>query len=231
MVALLKEAHVPLLPTAGQVRLTEARDEEGRSLLLPSVFGSVHLGVEGVGMGTMQLRLRPPARSKVNAKIRVLRGVLPLEVMVRQQGLAVVPDLGQARGHTVRGVRGHRLTLEAVRQQGNFLSLQIRLSGPPGWQYEAQTHGLEVIDAGGQKASPPTSWLNLNARPLSAAVDDAGAGWQHPPWQRRRRVGRGRLWLSTPPGASARSGTGRSNGTSLSRSKGLSACVCSISTG
>jgi WD40 repeat protein len=149
-VRLFKEPRIPLL-SVRQPRLTEARGADGQSLLAPAPPALVDVAVNpsafmtGLGISLKPMAGRPD-------KLTVVEGVLPVEVMVRRQELAAVPDLARAEGHTFRGEQGHRVTLTSVRRSGNQWTLECRISGPPGFRYDANHYGLEMIDARGRLA-------------------------------------------------------------------------------
>jgi len=82
-------------------------------------------------------------------RIKILKGVLPVEVIARQQDLVTVPDLARAAGQTFWGPQGHRLTVDQVQQNAQFWTVQVRLLDPPGWRQDPNQHGVELSDARG----------------------------------------------------------------------------------
>jgi hypothetical protein len=138
-------------------RVTEATDENGRSLLAISSRAPFFSFNDGINAASLSISLKAPDHR--GGKITRLKGSLPVEVMVRPQGLVTVPDLGQAQGKIYRGGQGHQLHVESVQSNGNLWTVNVRLSGPPGWRYNANQHGLELIDAHGRVLRLPYLWL------------------------------------------------------------------------
>jgi WD40 repeat protein len=153
---MLKEPQAPLLSVRAP-RLTEARAGDGQSLLTPAP-ASIPFSVQGeIIAGYLSVPLKVSGRS--GGKLAILRGALPVEIASRQRELIAVPDLAKAKGRTFRGERGHRLTVQNVQRTGTTLTLLLRLSGPPGWNYNANSQRLELIDAEGRHIHLRPSWL------------------------------------------------------------------------
>jgi WD40 repeat protein len=165
-----KEAQVPLL-SVRTPHLTEARDGDGRSLLPPAP-ANVSFSVRGeVLAADLNVALKASGRS--GGKLAVLRGALPVEIASRQQELIAVPDVAKAKGRTFRGERGHRLTVQSVKRSGTTLTLLLRVNGPPGWNYNANSQRLELIDAHGRFIRLRPSWLVRTPPPELRAEDAA----------------------------------------------------------
>ncbi len=144
---LLLEPHRGILSTSTVGQVLDVRGLDGVSLhrAVPPVF---YPGTSGISlMGWTNLQLNGPNRR--NDRIKVLKGVLPVEVMAWRQDLVTVPDLTAARGQTFHGPQGHRLTVVAMSTpRAGRPVVQYRLSGPPGWRPGNQ-EGVEVIDSRG----------------------------------------------------------------------------------
>ena len=83
--------------------------------------------------------------------LKVLRGVLPVEVMARRQDLAVVPDLGRSEGKTVEGADGMRLSIVRVQSKGAQLSAAFSIDAGPGWAFDPNGQGFELSDGQGRR--------------------------------------------------------------------------------
>jgi hypothetical protein len=156
-VTLLREPRVPLVEV-GQPRVTEARDDNGKSLLAPSSGGEFHYHVNSSFYALNLSILLKPADHQ-GGKLALLKGTLPVEVRGRQEVLVNVPNLARGQRRVFRGRQGHELIVDNARQNGNSWTLNLRLRGPANWKYDPNTHGLELIDARGRR-SFESAWLN-----------------------------------------------------------------------
>jgi WD40 repeat protein len=142
---LLLEPTEGVLSFQSLARVTEARGADGQALpLSPSPIGYPQL-VDGIFTGGLQIPLKAPER-RVD-RIKVLRAVLPVELMVRRQDLVMVPDLARAAGQTFAGGQGHRLTMGMVGPPGVYQLLEFRLSGLGVGSQDLRLFGVEVLDA------------------------------------------------------------------------------------
>jgi WD40 repeat protein len=180
---LLKDPRARSVVIGSPLRLTEAQSD-GQSLLLRggAVFPQGSFDAGGVQQINVGLRLKPIDHR--GGKLKVLKGVLPLEVMVRQRPRVIVPDLARAQGRTFFGKQGRRLTVMQARQFGNQWSLSVRVAGAPGYRYDAKRCGLELVDARGRivplqialygpvplRSPPPEDVAWLAASPLTPAL-------------------------------------------------------------
>jgi hypothetical protein len=125
--------------------VTEASDENGRSLVAAPPGQRFFYLNDGINPTSLPLSLKAPDHR--GGTLRLLKGFLPVEVIARPRELVTVPDVNKAQGKSYRGGEGHQLHIESVRSANSFWNLDVRLSGPPGWQYDPNTYGLELIDA------------------------------------------------------------------------------------
>ena len=108
-------------------------------------------------MASLPILLKPPDRR--GGTLSVLKGLLQVEVAVRPQELVAVPDLARAQRKTFRGAEDYQLHIEAVQPAGNVWSIHLQVIGPPGWQYDSNRYGMELIDARGRLARFQYLWL------------------------------------------------------------------------
>jgi WD40 repeat protein len=160
---LLSERNKGLLSWPNGVRVTEPRDLAGQSLDFPAVPVTTyaHRWTEWAHASWLNVTLKAPQRR--DDRIKVLKGVLPVEIMVRRQDLVTVPNLATDIGRTFRGEQGHRLTVEGMQSVGGpYLHLDLRLIGPPGWHYDGNLHGVELVYARGETLSSPHAALSYS---------------------------------------------------------------------
>jgi WD40 repeat protein/serine/threonine protein kinase len=147
--AVLTERNGGVLSLASVGRVTEARDPDGQpfDLIAGPIPNYPPRGSEWVSSNGLALALKAPQRR--DGRIKVLKGVFPMEIMVRRQDLVTVPDLAACVGRTFGGAQGHRLTVVSLQPAGTFYRLGLRLTGPPGWRYFDHLYGVELADARG----------------------------------------------------------------------------------
>jgi serine/threonine protein kinase/WD40 repeat protein len=181
---LLKDPRARSVVAGSRFRLTEAQSDDGQSLLLRGgsdfPLGSFEAG--GVQQISADLALKPIDRR--GGKLRVLKGVLPLEVMVRKWPRVIVPDLARSQGRTFFGSQGRRLTVMEAKPFGNQWNLVVRVAGAPGYWYDPKHCGLELVDARGRtvplrmsfsgavllRSPPPEDTAWLAASPLTPGL-------------------------------------------------------------
>ena len=137
------------------VRLTEAQSDDGRSLL----FANARISPQGrsnlAGLPYFDLSLPLKAIDRRGGKIKVLKGVLSLDMIVRPRQRLIVPDLAKAQGRTYFGEEGRRLTFLQAQQFGNQWNLFLNVAGPPSWKYDPKRCGFELVDARGRSLRLP----------------------------------------------------------------------------
>jgi WD40 repeat protein/serine/threonine protein kinase len=161
---LLTEPCRELLSCQSTVRVTEALTVDGQSLVPSPVPGvNTPLPMTG-GLQTVGLTVPLKGPQKRSDRLRVLKGVLGLEIMVRRHDLVTVPDLASASGRTFWGAQGHRLTVEQVQTRkgvgpgnGEFRTARFRGADPPGQHPESILKGVDLTDARGRYQRIPNS--------------------------------------------------------------------------
>jgi hypothetical protein len=131
------------------LRLTEVRGDDGQSLRLPNEMGFLVGLSEEAGVERTNVNVPLKATDRRGGAIKVLKGVLVLDVMVRRIERVVVPDLAKAKGRTFFGEQGRRLTVVQAQQIGNGWNVSFGVAGPPDWRYDAKRCGFELVDARG----------------------------------------------------------------------------------
>jgi WD40 repeat protein len=184
--AVLREPHVRVLSYEAPPRLTEARGADGQSYL-PAVPPARYRPATDGAYISLLCPLKPPERR--GERLKVLKGVLSVEIAARPQELATVPDLAKTPGKTFRGAEGHRLTVTAARPGGGQWEVQLRVIGPPGWRYDPKVHAVELIDARGRTSRSsygtlsPSPVRGLQQEDLAWLAADPGApGVAAVPW-------------------------------------------------
>jgi WD40 repeat protein len=197
--ALLKEPQARLLSVRGAVRLTEASDPDGRSLLPAFQPGGIPQPVQEEARTFLVAPLKPPERR--TEQLKVLKGVMSVEVMARSQELVVVPNLDRAARLTFRGELGHRLTVTSAQSNGRQWTVQLRLVGPPGWQYDPKQCAAELLDKRGRVARlsfgslSPTPLRGLQPEDMAwTAADPLAPGLAALPWPALALQGSRRDW-------------------------------------
>jgi hypothetical protein len=116
--------------------ITEATDEAGQSLALPAGGGTAISGQAyfGPGMASMQFRqtqfsLRPA--NKPSAKLKTLRGTVPVVIIAPHKPLLTVDDVMTGKARIIKGEGGLVLVILQVQDHGGGRSGNIRffLSG------------------------------------------------------------------------------------------------------
>jgi hypothetical protein len=131
--------------SVGLPRIVEARDDAGRSRApartIPPDFEPIDRPLLN---RVKNLEFRPAAQR--GGTVKNVRGVLPVEVMVQRQDLVTVADVEKAVGRTIQGNNGFRLTVKAARRTRFRIDVQLALTVSPGWQYHAESYGIDVLD-------------------------------------------------------------------------------------
>jgi WD40 repeat protein len=164
-----------------QPRVVEARAAGGQSLLSNSPAPAYYFMSRPELQDFMyNLSLQVPGDR--GGRLQDLKGVLPVEVLAHRQDLLTVADLPRAKGKTFQGARGVGVTITNVQhQQFGLAIVQLTLTGPANWAYDASRHEFDLVDAQGQRFRPFYKGLTR---------------------QRRRQVIPDDLaWLSLSPGA------------------------------
>jgi hypothetical protein len=118
----MAEPHIKVLGL-GTPSIQEARDEEGQSLVLPGVAGgpinrshAFYGGPMVVQIMQTTANLRPPTRPA--ATLKVLKGVLSVEVMSHRKPLVRVDKILAGKKKVFEGKNGLTLVLLQVQEQG-----------------------------------------------------------------------------------------------------------------
>jgi WD40 repeat protein/tRNA A-37 threonylcarbamoyl transferase component Bud32 len=136
----------------GYPRLVEARDDDDRNLVL-TPQPTLPTSYEPYGAGPL---VRPrvlffqPASAR-GGTLKDVRGLLPLEVMIRREDIATASDLSKIEGKTVAGEGGVRLTVQRVQTSGRQLTVSFALETPQAWVYEPTTLSFELSDGKGRR--------------------------------------------------------------------------------
>jgi serine/threonine protein kinase/WD40 repeat protein len=143
-------------------RGTEAEDDAGRSyrgglsqLQSFSSFGP------GVYQAPMSFSVQAPAQR--GSQLKNLKGILPLDVMVRRRVLVRVDDVARAQGKVVQAASGFRLAIQDLQQVGQ-LAVTVTLTGPAAWSYDMNRQGFELVDNRGHRYPTFSPWLNPQPR-------------------------------------------------------------------
>jgi hypothetical protein len=181
-------------------RLSEAWDATGRWPVdsQRGFDGSRHSGWSGFHIMVPSLYL--PVPSKRGGQLTGLKGVVPVEVVVRRRNLVTVGQLSDAKGKTYWGADGTSLTIEDVSHQlydNGAGHVQVVVSGPDGWTYDSNRVGFELVDARGRRCSSSYNYLGQQPRRQLRPDDLAwfsaapAAGFPAPvPWSAVARAGR-----------------------------------------
>jgi hypothetical protein len=133
--------------TPVSLRLTKAQSDDGQDLSLPNAMGIPVGQSEAFGVEWTYVSLPLKGIDRRGGTIKVLKGVLALDVMVRPIERVVVPDLAKAQGRTFFGEHGRRLTVLQAQQISNGWNLSLGVAGPPDWRNEPKRCGFELVDA------------------------------------------------------------------------------------
>ncbi len=138
------------LSIPGQLRVTEARGPDGQSRDLADVPRGYYPSVtNGGGVCTGMLSLPLKGADRRNDRLKLLKGVVPLEIMIRRQDLVTVPDLAGAAGRTYCGEQGYDVAVVQARTDGPQRMVHLRMVGPLGRRYEWNLYGVEISDSRG----------------------------------------------------------------------------------
>ncbi|MGC8644356.1 MAG: hypothetical protein ACP5XB_31220 [Isosphaeraceae bacterium] len=183
------------LNQTGALRILEARDERGNSLVPENMAAPIMMRSSGYLGGTCSsvLHLRAPLTRPEDPgrTIKVLRGVIPLRVVSRQADPLVVP-LAHAAGKSFDKGDLH-LAIHEVRNDPNRRQRQIELSihedhgdgipgtddtEPmlPGQRLDMHQQNIEVIDSRGQ----PLPWFQTSVDLQSSRLTLTLAGLAGP---------------------------------------------------
>ncbi len=172
----------------------EGEDDAGRPYRSASsqIQSSSTMGLQQLWMNfSVQM---PPRRGN---QLRYLKGILPVEVMVRRRDLLTVHDVTRARGKAVDAPSGFRLAIQDIPQFGGQVAVRIALTGPAAWTYDMNRYGFELVDDRGRRFPAYNSWLNPQPRrrvlPADLAVLGRASGAGFPasfPWVALSGAGR-----------------------------------------
>jgi hypothetical protein len=169
----LAEPHITVLGI-GSPQLTEARDDNGESLLSDvgprSDFRNQYVGPGMLQALPIQATLRPPSRP--NAALQVLKGTLPIEAVTRRVPLVQVDDVATARGKVIKGEGKLLLVILQMQDQGGRNgSMRFVLSGlekealPPNYSADMfYRPRFELTDADGRPYNLGMNFNNLGDR-------------------------------------------------------------------
>jgi WD40 repeat protein len=151
----------------GPLRVLEARDNTGRSLLpdspgTDSVFRRMGSGT------TLTLLLEPPPQR--GGKLEQLKIALPVEITAGRRDVLTVPDLARAAGKTFYGSDGIRLKVQAVNlATPPFLSMTFTVSAPDGSPYGPSNLGVRLTEATGREHLTSSLLISRATRVVRAA--------------------------------------------------------------
>jgi hypothetical protein len=162
-------------------RLTEVKDGADKDVeLLAAAAGNNQPVPSTLFPLTFQVQVKPEVLS--HRTVKLLRGVLPLDLVVGRRELAVLVDPGQDVRQRVPLSVGGRLAVSARHSFGGTQRLMVELTGLTGWRFDPQRHGFELVDANGKRHRAQVAGLapQFGARP--ATVDDLSLLGPGIPW-------------------------------------------------
>ena len=130
--------------------MTEARSDDGQSLLIRNGIPSRQglFDVRGIQRFNGSVPLK--AMDRRGGKLKVLKGKVSLEIMVRPHERVVVPDLAKAQRRLFFGKEGRRLTIQEAGRYGNQWNVSLSVAGPASWQFNPKRCGFELVDGRGR---------------------------------------------------------------------------------
>jgi WD40 repeat protein len=161
-------------------RVVEARDAAGQSLPIPSPLRPGFITPSRPGLWNFLHQLSLPVPSQRGGRLKDLKGVLPVQVLVRRQDLVTTTALARARGKTFHGTSGIRLTIQNVQDQFGQFFADVTITGPANWAYDYNLQNFELVDAQGRRQRSLGHWLNQQPGREVRPNDLAGLGAS--PW-------------------------------------------------
>jgi eukaryotic-like serine/threonine-protein kinase len=140
----------------GPLRVVEARDDAGRSLLTAPATADFSNPIQNGAQLAVWLQ-PPPLRGGTLKRLRI---VLPVEVMARPRDLLTAADFAIPSGKTFAGNDGVRLKVHSVIVSGGeAVQVQFAVSVRDGRLLDPNGLGLRLIDAMGREHQP--TFLNI----------------------------------------------------------------------
>jgi hypothetical protein len=129
---------------------------------------------------TFQVPVKPEVRA--HRTLKLLRGVVPLDVVIGRRELAVLVDPGKDVRQRVPLSPGGSLAVPGKQSFGGTQRLMVELTGLLGWRYDPQWHAFELVDPSGKRHRAQSAWLGPRAIPRPATVDDLALLGPRVPW-------------------------------------------------
>jgi WD40 repeat protein len=169
-VSLMTEPGARIL-LVGVPRVSEATDTAGQALEgWQKVPGFYNL----IAWQPVQQAIPFQAPRKRGGQLQHLKGVLPVDVMVRRRNLVTATELSANRAFP--GEDGLRLTVQDVQEQFNQLTITLVITGPRDWRKAPQRQDFELVDAQGRRHRPLHSYLTPQPRTVVCPDDLAWLG-------------------------------------------------------
>jgi hypothetical protein len=167
-ISVVVEPKLPLLGL-GQGTVTEAVDDQNRSMLLPNHGMHYHTSYGGYKSYSQQTQVALVLPSKESKEVKYLRGVIPVTLLVEQKAAVVVDNLMTVKGNRKFKTADTDLEIEKIEQPGGNKQVQIKMSirdtnkdTPTDYSWcNSLYQRVELQDAKGNKYQPQGfNWEN-----------------------------------------------------------------------